>query len=229
MKRFSIAMTIGLINIVGIIGCSSLTSSGPSRATLNEEDEKIFIVDRTGKKWDVTHAKENYDMEPSEFQFGLGPNAITPIQNAKMLSLGEEGYPHDSERFLILGTTLNGDTRAYPISELTRHEIADEKIGLVYVAVAYWPLVDLAAVYSRRIDGKILTLSASGWTYKDTFVLYDYETESLWYHLEGTDGLTCISGEFADLKLEEFQSTKTRWNTWKSMHPDTKFLDTTSF
>jgi len=79
-------------------------------------------------------------------------------------------------------------------------------------------------VYSREIDGQVLTLSASGWTYRNTFVLYDYETESLWYHLEGEDGLTCISGEFADTKLPEFQSTVTRWKTWKNMHPDSKFL-----
>jgi len=88
-------------------------------------------------------------------------------------------------------------------------------------------------VYSREIadistsgdhDG-ILTLSASGWTYDFTFVLYDYETESLWYHLEGEDGLTCISGVHADRKLQEFPSTKTRWRNWKIDHPDTKFLD----
>ncbi|NIR52179.1 DUF3179 domain-containing protein [candidate division KSB1 bacterium] len=79
-------------------------------------------------------------------------------------------------------------------------------------------------MYSREIDGQVLTLSASGWTYDLTFVLYDYETESLWYHLEGENGLTCIAGEFADKKLPEFQSTLTRWRTWKVMEPDTKFL-----
>jgi hypothetical protein len=79
-------------------------------------------------------------------------------------------------------------------------------------------------VYSREIDGQVLTLSASGWTYQLTFVLYDYETESLWYHLEGENDLTCISGQFADKKLPEFQSTVTRWKIWKSMHADTKFL-----
>jgi hypothetical protein len=80
-------------------------------------------------------------------------------------------------------------------------------------------------VYSREIDGEILTLSASGWTYRNTFVLYDYETESMWYHLSGTDGLTCISGTYADRKLEEFQSTLTRWNNWIQENPDSKFLD----
>ena len=79
-------------------------------------------------------------------------------------------------------------------------------------------------MYSREIDGRILTLSASGWVYKNTFVLFDYETESMWYHLEGEDGMTCISGHFADRKLPEFESVKIRWNEWKALHPDSKFM-----
>ncbi len=84
-------------------------------------------------------------------------------------------------------------------------------------------------MYSREIDDQVLTISASGWTYRNTFVLYDHQTESIWYHLEGTDGLTCISGHFADRKLEEFPSTVARWNLWRQMHPDSKFLNVNSF
>jgi hypothetical protein len=79
-------------------------------------------------------------------------------------------------------------------------------------------------VYSREIDGQVLTLSASGWTYKSTFVLYDYETESLWYHLSGESGLTCISGEFADRKLVEYNSVQTRWSDWVSTNPGSQIL-----
>jgi hypothetical protein len=82
----------------------------------------------------------------------------------------------------------------------------------------------LAAVYSRVIGDTVLTLSASGWTYDNTFVLYDYETESMWYHLPGQDGLTCISGFFADRHLKEFNSAFTRWNNWKQKFKDSKFL-----
>jgi hypothetical protein len=82
----------------------------------------------------------------------------------------------------------------------------------------------LAAVYSREIDGKVLTLSASGWTYNDTFILYDYETESLWYHRRNENGLRCIAGEYADRHLPELASIKQRWNRWYAQNPNTKYL-----
>ena len=79
-------------------------------------------------------------------------------------------------------------------------------------------------MYSRVLDGKELTLRASGWTYKNTFVLYDRQTESMWYHLEGRDGLTCISGFYQDRILEEFPSVFGRWNAWVAENPDSKYL-----
>ncbi len=79
-------------------------------------------------------------------------------------------------------------------------------------------------MYSRVTFGDEITLGASGWTYNNTFVLYDHQTESIWYHLSGEDGLTCISGFYVDRKLAEFNSTLTRWSTWKNSNPGTKFL-----
>ncbi len=79
-------------------------------------------------------------------------------------------------------------------------------------------------MYSREIDGQTLTLSSSGWTYRNTFVLFDYETESLWYHLLGDDALTCISGVYADRRLPEFNSILTRWRNWNAEYPDSGFL-----
>ena len=79
-------------------------------------------------------------------------------------------------------------------------------------------------MYSRELDDEVLTLAASGWTYRKTFVLYDLESESLWYHLQGTDGLTCISGKHVGRRLEEFPSTFTRWRDWKADHPESGVL-----
>ncbi len=87
--------------------------------------------------------------------------------------------------------------------------------------------MNLTAVYSRETVGWTLTLSATGWTYQNTFVLYDYETESLWYPLEVRkyEGLRCISGAFADKTLKEFPSIQTRWSDWISQNPGSLILD----
>ena len=79
-------------------------------------------------------------------------------------------------------------------------------------------------MYSREIDGKVLTLSASGWTYNDTFVLFDYETESMWYHFAGKNGLTGITGQYAGRFLPELVASRVRWNRWVADHPDSKFM-----
>jgi len=88
--------------------------------------------------------------------------------------------------------------------------------------------VGLGVVYTRTIQDSVLTLSASGWTYNNVFVLYDYQTESLWYPMTDqvnfTTPLVCVSGFFADEKLAEIPSTKTIWQAWKSSQPNTKFM-----
>ena len=122
-------------------GCGSdvvKTSTPPSSVDQRQGEEgEVFITDYTGKSWDVTHAVRNYGMEPLMFENGLGPFAIKPIINAKMLSPGDLNYPLDSQGTLLIGTSLNGFTRAYPIEILSRFEVANEQFGEAHVAVAY--------------------------------------------------------------------------------------------
>lgn len=83
--------------------------------------------------------------------------------------------------------------------------------------------MNLAAVYSREIDGKTLTLAPSGWTYNFTFVLYDRETGSLWYPYD--KGLMGIQGIYFQRWLPKLPSEDTRWKSWKARHPDSQILD----
>lgn len=93
--------------------------------------------------------------------------------------------------------------------------------------------MSLAVVYSRELNGEVLTLSASGWTYYFTFVLFDYETESMWYPVDigsETDTscgclatvshLLCIAGELAGETLPMLPSHNTRWDEWYVDHPN---------
>ena len=100
----------------------------------------------------------------------------------------------------------------------------------------------MAVVYSREIEGSVITLAASGWTYGEfasgsTFVLIDKETESLWFPAgeqgcalplepvgESGCGLVGIGGIYAGKVLKGEFLSATTWAEWKSSHPDTKYV-----
>jgi hypothetical protein len=67
-------------------------------------------------------------------------------------------------------------------------------------------------VYSREIDGKPLSIAPSGWTYNNTFVLYDAESGTLWYPFE--KGLMGIQGPYFKRWLPKVASEDTRWEEW---------------
>jgi hypothetical protein len=116
-------------------GSIQITASQPEVET--DDTTEIFIVDRTGKRWEISHARDKYGLDPSEFQFGLGPNAIRPVMQPIHISPGESGYPSDGASFFVMGTSLEGDTRAYRIDKMSFHEVVNDEFSGTHVAVAY--------------------------------------------------------------------------------------------
>ena len=77
-------------------------------------------------------------------------------------------------------------------------------------------------MYSRTIDGRTLTIVPSGWTYDDTFVLYDQETETLWYPY--SKGLKGIQGTYFNQWLLKINSKDTTWGKWSGKYPRSKIM-----
>jgi len=82
-------------------------------------------------------------------------------------------------------------------------------------------------VYSRKINDNIkttLTLAPSGWVYINSFVLYDKQTESLWYPYPDEHLLRCVNGFYDGTILEELPSVTEPWKDWVAKHSNTKIL-----
>ena len=66
----------------------------------------------------------------------LGKDGIPSIDNPRFVGPGQADQQMQSyER--VLGVSINGDHRAYPLNMLSRHEIVNDTVGGVPVAVTW--------------------------------------------------------------------------------------------
>ena len=75
-------------------------------------------------------------------------------------------------------------------------------------------------MYARQVDHRTLTFGVSGLLVRNSLVMYDHETNSLWSHLTGE----ALSGPLAGQRLEMIASTQAGWAIWRRAHPDTLLL-----
>ena len=107
-------------------------TSGTAFSSVLREADKIYIVDRTGERWDVTQAK-SIGFDPHRFQYGIGREAFTPL---------DESYLSDDTFFVssglrVIGVTAGTEAHAYSVPKLRRHEIANTTIDSKPIAVGY--------------------------------------------------------------------------------------------
>jgi hypothetical protein len=99
------------------------------------------------------------------------------------------------------------------------------------IFAAYCYLAELGAVYDRRYGDHMLTFALSGYTYsddsiwdgRDAFVLWDRDTESLWWPPVGR----AVSGPLIDTPmqlLDEALWAQTTWGQARRRHPDALVL-----
>jgi Protein of unknown function (DUF3179) len=75
-------------------------------------------------------------------------------------------------------------------------------------------------VYDREIAGRTLTFGNTGGLYRNSLVMYDHETNSLWSHLLGA----AVKGPLKGTRLRFIPSTFTSWAEWRRDHPRTLAL-----
>ena len=122
----------------------------------------------------------------------------------------------------VISIEINGDARAYPVQILTWHELVNDVVGDVPVAVAYCPLCNSAVAFEREFGKRTLTFGTSGSLYQSALVMYDRQTESLWAHFTGEG----IVGHFAGAQLTNVPVQTVSFGAWREANPDGMVLST---
>jgi len=121
----------------------------------------------------------------------------------------------------VIGIEIDGDARAYPVQLLEYHQIVNDVVGGVPVAVTYDPLAGTPLTYRAKVDGERLRFGVSGLVYESNFLLFDRETESLWSQLLGR----AVVGPKKGKRLERVRTRQEAFGVWLQRHPDTKVLE----
>lgn len=145
---------------------------------------------------------------------GPPPDGIPPIDEPVFAPASAIDFLADNEAVLAL--EVNGEARAYPVQIMLWHEIVNDTVGGVPVAVTYCPLCNSALTFDRRVEGQEVTFGTSGLLWNSALVMYDRQTETLWSHFTGQG----IVGLHTGVRLERYPTATVPWGAWRDEHPD---------
>ena len=155
----------------------------------------------------------------SEIRFVIPRDNIPSIDSPAFVSPDEAAeWLADVEPVVAL--EIGGDARAYPLQILTWHEIVNDEVGGLPVAVTFCPLCNSAIAFDRRLDGELLEFGVSGNLRNSDLVMYDRQTQSWWQQFTGEG----IVGKHAGRQLEHLPSLLISFADFREAHPEGKVL-----
>jgi hypothetical protein len=126
------------------------------------------------------------------------------------------------DRSPVIALEIDGEARAYPQSILLWHEIVNDEVGGIPVAITFCPLCNSSIVFDRRVDDTTLSFGVSGNLRNSDLIMYDRETESWWQQFTGEG----IVGTYTDTLLDIIPSQVVGFGTFAERYPDGEVLST---
>lgn len=163
----------------------------------------------------------NWSLNISQLGSGLGRELIEALVFPTYEGASKQNIRDDEKVIVVKG---KHETRLYTYDLLTKHELVNDEIDGEAILIGYCPLADLAVVYNRTYCDTKLFFALSGYTYIEqdeklsvtstnsieSFVLWDRNTESLWYPFQNI----AVSGEMFNQKMNYFDKNKWELTTY---------------
>ena len=153
---------------------------------------------------------------------GVIKDGIPSLDNPDLTDAAQATYLRPDD--LVFGVAINGDARAYPLRIMGWHEMFNEVIGGVPVALAYCTLCGSGILFETRPEGRAapLIFGSSGFLYRSNKLMFDRGTNSLWNQFTGKP----VVGPLADsgIELRQRPVVITTWRNWVAGNPDTRAL-----
>ncbi len=145
---------------------------------------------------------------------GPGKDGIPALDAPKFLRVAAERRIKPREP--VITVEIEGATpRAYPIRYLMWHEIVNDSVGGIPIAVTFCPLCNSGMTFDRRVQGKVLSFGVTGKLRRSDMVMYDHETQSWWQQAEGRGIVGALNG----VMLKQLPTWMESWAEFKARNP----------
>ena len=159
---------------------------------------------------------------PYEEIISGGPpkDGIPSIDHPSFVPIGEahDLAPHEP----VISVHIGDEARAYPLRIMIWHEIVNDALGGVPIAVTWCPLCNSAVVFDRRVNGRTLSFGTTGKLRNSDLVMYDRETESWWQQFLGESIVGAMLGERLALlpaRVESIERFRARFPKGSTLVP----------
>ncbi len=171
-----------------------------------------------GEVWKTDFSRHSVPLE--EIVSGGPPkDGIPAIDRPRFESVRDAGRWLDA-RDPVMVVENGGVAKAYPLAILIWHEIVNDEVAGLPVAVTFCPLCNTALVFDRRLGGRVLDFGTTGRLRHSDLVMYDRQTETWWQQATGE----AIVGALVGRELGRVPSNTLAWKTARELYPDLRVL-----
>lgn len=138
---------------------------------------------------------------------GVGKDVIPPIDSPRFVTLTDYlGINGIDPLEPVVGVEINGQFRAYPLRVMIWHEIVNDVLAGVPIAVTYCPLCNTSVVFDRRLDNIVLDFGTTGNLRHSDLIMYDRQTQSWWQQYGGQGLVGHYAGEELSILASRLES-----------------------
>ena len=215
-----IALATAIVGVGGLyIGTVAFREIGNIQEGLARDAAYAKLLKTTTEEHAADFNLDNLTIPRRELSFGGPPkDGIPALSQPEVVDIAVADHLYEDDR--LIGVSIGGETRAYPIRALMYHEAVNDEIGGTPIAVVYCPLCDSVSVVDRRLGGTVHEFGISGMLVNSNVLFYDRTDDSLWSQV----GLTAISGPNAGSSLVHLPWEITTALQWREAHPDSTVM-----
>lgn len=192
-----------------ILSCSS-----------SEEVSKIETVNRPFREFITDFSNSTVSLD--EILSGGPPkDGIPAIDNPQFISVAEADKTTGEREPVIVVRHLE-KIKIYPVQILTWHEIVNDNISGMPIAVTFCPLCNTGIVFESRIDNLDLDFGTTGRLRYSNLIMYDRQSETWWQQATGEG----IAGKYSEYNLKFVPSLFMSWNDASKRYPEAQVLST---